>query len=42
MERSLEYIRDTPDLTIDEKRRFFRSANTNLGECFLESVTSGH
>ncbi|KAF9534295.1 patatin-like phospholipase domain-containing protein [Crepidotus variabilis] len=31
LERSLEFIRNTPELTIDEKRRFFKSANTNLG-----------
>ncbi|KAJ3544697.1 hypothetical protein NMY22_g2683 [Coprinellus aureogranulatus] len=31
LEKSLEFIRNTPDLSIDEKRRFFKSANTNLG-----------
>ncbi|TFK75876.1 patatin-domain-containing protein, partial [Pluteus cervinus] len=30
-EKTLEYIRDTPDLSIDEKKKFFKSANTNLG-----------
>ncbi|PBK69658.1 patatin-domain-containing protein [Armillaria solidipes] len=30
-EKALEYIRETPDLSIDEKKRFFKSANTNLG-----------
>lgn len=36
LEHSLEYIRESPDLTMDEKRRFFRSANTNLGESYSE------
>lgn len=31
LERSLEYVRETPDLSLDEKKRFFKSANTNLG-----------
>lgn len=31
LEKSLNYIRQTPDLSVDEKRRFFKSANTNLG-----------
>ncbi|KAJ3576197.1 hypothetical protein NP233_g582 [Leucocoprinus birnbaumii] len=31
LEKSLEYIRETPELSIDEKKRFFKSANTNLG-----------
>ncbi|KAJ3515113.1 hypothetical protein NLJ89_g1967 [Agrocybe chaxingu] len=31
LERSLRYIRDTPELTLEEKKRFFKSANTNLG-----------
>ncbi|KDR83709.1 hypothetical protein GALMADRAFT_664741 [Galerina marginata CBS 339.88] len=31
LEASLEFIRETPELTIDEKKRFFKSANTNLG-----------
>ncbi|KAK0468400.1 patatin-domain-containing protein [Desarmillaria tabescens] len=30
-EKALEYIRETPDLSIDEKKKFFKSANTNLG-----------
>lgn len=31
LEKSLEYIRETSDLSVDEKKRFFKSANTNLG-----------
>lgn len=31
LERSLEFIRDTPELTVDEKKKFFKSANTNMG-----------
>ncbi|EMD40725.1 hypothetical protein CERSUDRAFT_111304 [Gelatoporia subvermispora B] len=30
-EKALEYIRDTPELSNEEKRRFFRSANRNFG-----------
>ncbi|KAI0068836.1 patatin-domain-containing protein [Artomyces pyxidatus] len=30
-EAALQYIRDTPLLSNDEKKRFFKSANTNLG-----------
>jgi predicted acylesterase/phospholipase RssA len=30
-EKALEYIRETPELSIDEKKRFFKTANTNLG-----------
>ncbi|KAF8897563.1 acyl transferase/acyl hydrolase/lysophospholipase [Infundibulicybe gibba] len=29
--KALEFIRESPELTIDEKKRFFKSANTNLG-----------
>ncbi|KAG6831598.1 hypothetical protein H0H92_009071 [Tricholoma furcatifolium] len=31
LERALEFIRESIDLSIDEKKRFFKSANTNLG-----------
>ncbi|KAF7292452.1 Patatin-like phospholipase domain-containing protein [Mycena chlorophos] len=31
LERAIALIRDSPELTIDEKRRFFKAANTNLG-----------
>ncbi|OCH94097.1 patatin-domain-containing protein [Obba rivulosa] len=30
-EKALQYIRDTPELSNEEKRRFFRSANKNFG-----------
>lgn len=32
---ALAYIRDTPQLSPEEKRRFFRSANKNLGASAL-------
>ena len=32
LEKALEFIRETPELSIDEKKRFFKSANTNLGQ----------
>lgn len=35
MESALEYIRDTPVLQLEEKRRFFRSANRNFGSSAL-------
>ncbi|KAF8913930.1 acyl transferase/acyl hydrolase/lysophospholipase [Gymnopilus junonius] len=31
LEASLKFIRESPELSIDEKKRFFKSANTNLG-----------
>jgi hypothetical protein len=31
LEHALEYIRRAPQLSIDEKKRFFKSANTNFG-----------
>ncbi|KAG6836520.1 hypothetical protein H0H93_007197 [Arthromyces matolae] len=31
LEKTLEFVRETPDLSMDEKKRFFKSANTNLG-----------
>ncbi|KAF7332233.1 Patatin-like phospholipase domain-containing protein [Mycena kentingensis (nom. inval.)] len=30
-EKAILMIRDSPELTIDEKKRFFKAANTNLG-----------
>ena len=32
LEASLKFIRETHELSIDEKKRFFKSANTNLGK----------
>ncbi|KAF7965985.1 hypothetical protein HWV62_40557 [Athelia sp. TMB] len=32
---ALEFIRTTPELSIEEKKRFFKSANTNLGSSAL-------
>lgn len=34
-EEALKYIRLSPDLSNEEKKRFFRSANTNLGTTAL-------
>ncbi|KAF8640110.1 hypothetical protein AX17_001346 [Amanita inopinata Kibby_2008] len=31
LERALQYIRETPDLSIDQKKKFFKAANINLG-----------
>jgi hypothetical protein len=31
LESALKYIRDTPLLSHEEKRRFFKNSNTNLG-----------
>ncbi|KIY71470.1 patatin-domain-containing protein [Cylindrobasidium torrendii FP15055 ss-10] len=30
-ERALEYVRETPDLSLEEKKRFFKNANANYG-----------
>ncbi|KIY49217.1 patatin-domain-containing protein, partial [Fistulina hepatica ATCC 64428] len=30
-EKALQFIRESPDVSLEEKKRFFRSANTNLG-----------
>ncbi|KAI0771637.1 patatin-domain-containing protein [Trametes elegans] len=35
VEKALEYIRETPELSNEEKKRFFKSANTNLGTSAL-------
>lgn len=35
VEQSLTYIRRTPKLSVEEKRRFFRTANRNLGSSAL-------
>lgn len=35
VEKALEYIRDTPSISNEEKKRFFKSANTNLGTSAL-------
>ncbi|EJF61243.1 patatin-domain-containing protein [Dichomitus squalens LYAD-421 SS1] len=35
VEKALEYIRETPDVSNEEKKRFFKSANTNLGTSAL-------
>ncbi|KAI0719545.1 patatin-domain-containing protein [Cerioporus squamosus] len=35
VEMALQYIRETPDISNEEKKRFFKSANTNLGTSAL-------
>ncbi|KAI0081781.1 patatin-domain-containing protein [Panus rudis PR-1116 ss-1] len=40
LERALEFIRNTPDISPEEKRRFFKSCNTNLGTTAL-SLSGG-
>ncbi len=32
LECALQYIKDTTNLSIDEKRKFFKRANINLGQ----------
>ena len=32
LERSLEFIRETSEISLEEKKQFFKSTNTNLGE----------
>ncbi|EPT03811.1 hypothetical protein FOMPIDRAFT_138969 [Fomitopsis schrenkii] len=34
-EKALEFVRDSPDLSHEEKRRFFKGVNTNLGTSAL-------
>ncbi|PCH41001.1 patatin-domain-containing protein [Wolfiporia cocos MD-104 SS10] len=34
-EKALEFIRESPDISLEEKKRFFKSANTNLGTSAL-------
>jgi len=31
LEACLEFVRESPELSVDEKKRFFKSANMNLG-----------
>ena len=35
VERAIIYIRETPDISNEEKKRFFKSTNTNLGTSAL-------
>lgn len=35
VKRSLDYLRDTPLITLDEKRRFYRAINKNYGASAL-------
>lgn len=32
LQHAIQYIRDTSDLPIDEKRKFFKRANINFGK----------
>ncbi|KAJ3555830.1 hypothetical protein NM688_g2363 [Phlebia brevispora] len=44
-EKALEFIRDSPDLTNEEKKRFFKNVNTNLGTsalCLSGGATFGY
>lgn len=34
LEHAMQYIRDTADLSIDEKRKFFKRANINFGKIY--------
>lgn len=31
LEKAVEFVRDSPELSLDEKKKFFKSANANLG-----------
>ncbi|CAL1700663.1 unnamed protein product [Somion occarium] len=45
LEKALEYVRLSPDLTLEEKKRFFKSSNTNLGTtalCLSGGATFGY
>ncbi|KDQ21031.1 hypothetical protein BOTBODRAFT_27050 [Botryobasidium botryosum FD-172 SS1] len=45
VESALAYIRESPKLSVEEKRRFFRSANRNLGSsalCLSGGATFGY
>ncbi|KAI0092473.1 acyl transferase/acyl hydrolase/lysophospholipase [Irpex rosettiformis] len=44
-ERALEFIRNSPDISNEEKKRFFKNANTNLGTtalCLSGGATFGY
>lgn len=44
-EQALQFIRETPDLTNEEKKRFFKNVNTNLGTtalCLSGGATFGY
>jgi hypothetical protein len=34
-EKALQFVRESPDISIEEKKRFFKSANVNLGNSAL-------
>ncbi|KAI0761733.1 hypothetical protein BC629DRAFT_1726055 [Irpex lacteus] len=44
-ERAIEFIRNSPDISNEEKKRFFKNANTNLGTtalCLSGGATFGY
>ena len=44
-EAALEYIRETPLLSLEEKKRFFKGVNTNMGLtalCLSGGATFGY
>lgn len=44
-ETSLDFIRESPDLSDEEKKRFFKNINTNLGAsalCLSGGATFGY
>ena len=45
LEKAMAYIRDSSELTLEEKKRFFKSSNTNLGStalCLSGGATFGY
>lgn len=44
-EKAIEFVRDSPDLSNEEKKRFFKNINTNLGTtalCLSGGATFGY
>ena len=42
LEHAMQYIRDTPDLFIDEKRKFFKRVNINFGKKHNALTSESH
>lgn len=45
VEAAIDFVRRSPDITLDEKRRFFKSANRNVGSsalCLSGGATFGY
>lgn len=45
LEKAMEFVCNSPELTLEEKKRFFKGANTNLGStalCLSGGATFGY